>query len=103
MLCMLKMLQRLIASNEYALRLARGRLYAERLVPSPHAEPGAASVNSQMAHLVSGGTRGLGLTYAQHLVHHGAKCVVVMGRQPALSKEELVKLACTGAAVFTVR
>ena len=100
---MLQVLQRLVSSSEYALRMADGRLYTERLIPSPQAEPRPIALRADMSHIISGGARGLGLTYAQHLIAAGGKCIVLMGRNPLLSKQQLVDVASSGAAVFTVR
>lgn len=97
------LLQQIISSGEYHILLDSDRLYAERLVPSVAAEPRPLSINSHMTQLISGGTRGLGLAYAQQLVQQGARCLVLLSRQPELSKDELAALASSGAAVYVVR
>ena len=92
-----------MCSGEYAVRMARGRLHAQRLVAAPRPEMRTVAVNPGMTHVISGGTGGLGRAYARQLVEQGGRCLVLLGRNPALSKQELVALASTDAAVFTVR
>lgn len=101
--CDVQLLQRLMASNEYAARIADGRLYAQRLILAHRPEPRMPVIRPAMAHIVSGGTKGLGMAYAQQLISKGARYLVLMGRNPVLSRHELAALASTGVTLFCVR
>ena len=80
-------------SHEYCLALRHGRLYAERLVPSP--QPRLRPV-SRRAHpsttIISGGAKGLGAECTRRALKSGCHCLVATSRQPRLSKEELIRL-----------
>ena len=82
-------------SKEYCTALRYGRLYAERLVASPHcrlrpAVPHPLSYPSTT--IVSGGAKGLGLESTRRALQPGCQCVVATSRRPQLSKQELIAL-----------
>ncbi|MBY8853054.1 KR domain-containing protein, partial [Saccharothrix sp. MB29] len=55
---------------------------------TPVAEPGEpAAPDPDRVHLVVGGTGGLGLVVARHLVRRGARRVVLTGRRPVAARE----------------
>ena len=91
-------------SGEYVTALRNGKLLAQRLMRAPEPlhrpVPGAAHT-----HLVTGGSRGLGLEYAKHAMKSGSKCIVLASRSPQLDPAELAALADGSGqrAVFTVR
>ena len=92
-------------SHEYCLALRHGRLYTERLVPSPQPRlrPISRSPNPSTT-IISGGAKGLGLEYARRALHSGCKCLIATSRRPQLSKEELISLVedHPASAVFMV-
>lgn len=80
-------------SREYCLALRHGRLYAERLVPSP--QPRLRPVRHSTlpsTTIVSGGAKGLGLEHTRRALKSGCPCLVATSRRPQLSKEELIRL-----------
>lgn len=86
-------------SGEACCALRGGQLFAERLVrqpsvprqrlPSLQCQPG-------MACVVSGGTRGLGMQFAQQLVARGCRALVLTSRSGLLGKQQLAELASQG-------
>ena len=92
-------------SHEYCMALRHGRLYAERLIPSPQPRLRPTSRSPQPSTtIISGGVKGLGLEYARQALHFGCKCLVATSRRPQLSKEELISLVQDhpASAVFLV-
>ena len=89
---------------EYSLALHHGQIYAERIFQSPQAaEREGGEAIKGITTVVSGGTKGLGLSYARQAALDGTGCMVLASRNPALSRESLTALAASGTAVFIVR
>ena len=89
---------------EYALALHHGLMFAQRLMTAP--EPAARAATTprpDMTTVVTGGTKGLGLEYARTAAARGAGCLVLASRNPHLSRQDLERLARTGAVCFVVR
>lgn len=92
-------------SNEYCLALRHGRLYAERLVPSPQPrlKPVRHSIHPGTT-IISGGAKGLGLECTRRALKSGCHSLVATSRHPKLSKQELIRLVedHPASAVFIV-
>lgn len=99
------LLQRLVqaaASGEYHIRLSGNHAFSEQLLAAPKARRPSPHGPAPYTLLVTGGTKGLGLEFAKQKLREGAQNAVLLSRDPALAKEDLVRLAEGGKAVFTV-
>lgn len=86
-------------SGEGCCALRGGQLFAERLVPQPspaRQRRPALQCHPNMACVVTGGTRGLGLQFGRQLVARGCRTLVLTSRSGLLSKDELIELAQQG-------
>lgn len=86
-------------SGETCCALRGGQLFAERLVRQPSVpRPRLPSLDCHpgMACVVTGGTRGLGLQFAQQLAARGCRALVLTSRSGLLSREQLADFAAQG-------
>ena len=87
------------SSGESCCALRGSQLFAERLAPQPSVpcqRLPSLSCQPGMACVVSGGTRGLGLQFAQQLVAKGCRTLVLTSRSGLLSRQQLAELAAQG-------
>ncbi|KWC52010.1 hybrid non-ribosomal peptide synthetase/type I polyketide synthase [Burkholderia ubonensis] len=90
-------------SREEQVALRQGARYVARLSPLAHAETAALRVDPEAAYLITGGFGALGLHTARWLAAHGARTLILVGRQGAASDESQRAIAELRDRNVTVR
>ncbi|KVQ86816.1 non-ribosomal peptide synthetase, partial [Burkholderia ubonensis] len=90
-------------SREEQVALRQGARYVARLSPLAQAETAALRVDPEAAYLITGGFGALGLHTARWLAAHGARTLILVGRQGAASDESQRAIAELRDRNVTVR
>ncbi|KWE72114.1 non-ribosomal peptide synthetase [Burkholderia ubonensis] len=90
-------------SREEQVALRQGARYVARLSPLAQAETAALPVDPDAAYLITGGFGALGLHTARWLAAHGARTLILVGRQGAASDESQRAIAELRERNVTVR
>ncbi|WP_256251602.1 type I polyketide synthase, partial [Burkholderia ubonensis] len=90
-------------SREEQVALRQGARYVARLSPLAQAEMAALRVDPEAAYLITGGFGALGLHTARWLAAHGARTLILVGRQGAASDESQRAIAELRERNVTVR
>jgi len=99
--------QRTSSAREDQIAFRGGRRRVRRVVRATSVgEPGAAiRFHAERTYLITGGLRGLGPAVAEWMVRHGARHLVLMGRNepPSATREALERMRRSGAHVLVAR
>ncbi len=80
-----------------------GRRFGPALIRNSTPSSQAPEISSERAYLITGGTGGIGLHLAKHLIKRGARKLILMGRQPIPERADWDKVGSEATASPEVR